>query len=251
MKKYLIGATIIALMTGCSTKTTIVTEGDKDGLLNDQGNVQVKPVYKKLQRLENISKNDYEHPSYVNLHWLHINDTKYAVVKNVDNKYGIIDHQGNLKLKAVYDSIGKFFNGYAKIEVDKKFGLINDKFEVVVKPIYDDVRNVIDGAIIVQNYQKNNKLQFGCLNSKDMSMAAPLDYDMIYLSNEERMRIEKGGQWGFMATDCSIVVQPQYKFVNDFSNGFAKVQREDGLWTYVNLDGKEIERKTFQKGLDF
>lgn len=251
MKQYFIGATLVALLAGCTNNTTIVTVGDKDGLLNEKGDVQVKPVYKKLQRLDNISKNDYEHPSYVNLHWLHLNDTKYAVVRNVDNKFGIIDQDGNLKLKAVYDSIGKFFNGFAKIEEDNKFGLINDKFEVVVKPIYDDIRGAIDGAIVVQNYSKNNKLQYGCLNSNDFSLVAPMDYDMIYLSNEQRMRTLKDGKWGFMSTDCSIVVEPQYKYVNDFSNGFAKVQKEDGLWTYVNLDGKEIERKTFQSGLDF
>lgn len=250
MKKYLMGMVALVVITGCSTNTTVVTVGDKDGIINDKGEVQIKPVYKKMQRLDTVSSNTYEHPHYVNLHWLHVAGEDYAVVKNIDNKYGIVDKKGNLKLKVIFDSIGEFFEGFAKVEVDNKFGLINEKFEIVQKPIYDDIRNVIDGSAIVKNYMKNKRVQFGCLD-KDMNLVASLDYDMIYLSNEKRMRIRKGNLWGFMDTNCNIISEVQYKYVNDFSNGLAKVQKTDGLFTYINLEGKEIERKTFNQGLDF
>lgn len=251
MKKYLMGiAALAVLITGCTTKTSVVTVGDKDGIINENGEVQVKPVYKRMHRLDTLSTNNYEHPHYINLHWLHLNGEKYAVVRNVDNKYGIIDEEGNLKLKVVFDSIGQFINGFAKVEVNNKFGLINEDLEVVLKPIYDDVRTVIDDAIVVKNFMKNNRVQYGCLNT-DMQLVAPLDYDMIYLSNEKRMRVKKDNLWGFMDTSCNLIVEPKYKFVNDFSNGLAKVETTDGLFTYIDLDGKEIERKTFSQGLDF
>jgi hypothetical protein len=252
MKKYLIGLSLIAIMTGCASKnhTAVVTVNDKDGLLNENGEVQIKPIYKKMYKFTEIEKNQYEHPNYVNLHWLHLGDDEYAVVKNIDNKYGIIGKDGKLKLKVIFDSIGNFFNGYAKVEIDKKYGLIDENFNIVVKPIYDDIRNTIDGATIVRNFDKNNKVQYGCLNDK-FELAAPLDYDMIYLASEDIMRIEKDGLWGFMDTNCNIIAKPQYKYVNDFSNGMAKVQKPDTLWTYINKDGKEIERKTFNGGFDF
>jgi len=252
MKKYLIAASLLAVMAGCTSKnhTTVVSLDNKDGLLNENGKVLIKPIYKKMYKFTEIEKNKYEHPNYLNLHWLHSGVNEYAIVKNVDNKYGIITKDGKLKLKVIYDSIGSFFNGYAKIEVNNKFGLIDENFNVVVKPIYDDVRNTIDGATIVRNFDKNKRTKYGCLDNK-FKLAAPIDYDMIYLSTEKRMRIQKDNLWGFMDTNCNIISKPQYKYVNDFSNGRAKVQRIDGLETYITLDGKEIERKTFTNGLDF
>lgn len=102
MKKYLAGIALIALITGCAEKnTTVVTVGDKDGILNESGEVQVKPVYKKMAKLETVSTNNYKHPHYINLHWLHVDGERYSVVRNIDNKYGIVDDEGNLKLKVI------------------------------------------------------------------------------------------------------------------------------------------------------
>lgn len=251
MKKYLAGVALIALISGCADKnTTIVTVGDKKGIINKDGEVQIKPVYKDITRLDTISKNNYKHPHYINFHWLTLNENRYAIVKNIDDKYGIVDEEGNLKLKVIFDSIGQFINGFAKIEIDGKYGLINEDLKVVLKPIYDEVRTPIKNAIIVKNYMKNNRVQYGCLNT-NMNLAAALDYDMIYLPNEDRMRIKKDNMWGFLDSDCNIIAKPQYKFANDFSEGLAKIEKKDGLVTYIDLSGKEIERKTFNDGIDF
>jgi hypothetical protein len=252
MKKYLIGISTCILITACSVKndTAVITVNEKDGLVNRDGTVQIKPIYKKIYKFTEIERNTYSHLNYVNFHWLHMGEEQYAVVKNIDNKYGIISKDGRLKLKVIYDSISNFFNGYAKVEIDGKFGLIDENFNVVVKPIYDDIRNTINSATIVRNYEKNNRSKYGCLDSK-FKLVAPIDYDMIYLSSEERMRTERNGLWGFLDKDCKIVSKTQYKYANDFFNGMAKVQKKDKLWTYINLDGEEIKRKTFNGGFNF
>ncbi len=251
MKKLLIFMAIVLLYTGCTYKddATTVTVAKKEGLINRDGEIEVKPIYKDMSYLKDIDSNTYVHPHYINLHWLHIGDEEFAVVRNVDDKYGIIGRDGKLKLKVIFDSIGEFFNGYAKVEVDKKFGLINEKFEVVVKPIYDELRDVLDGSVIVRNYDKNKKTKYGCLNL-DNELVASLDYDMIYLSNEGRMRIVKDDKWGFMDTKCNVIVEPKYAFADDYSKGIARVEKGK-LWTYLNLDGEEITRKAFEKADNF
>lgn len=245
MKAFISSLIILFVITGCSQKdkTTVITEHNKDGLINDEGELIVKPIYKKAYYLDNPLSNDYEHPHYINFHWIHVADEKYAIVKNIDNKFGIIDENGQLHLKVIFDSIGQFFNGFAKIEVHNKFGLINEDFEIVLKPIYDDIRNVLNGAIIVKNFDKKNIAKYGCLNT-NMNEVLPMDYDMIYLSRESRMRIEKNGLWGFIDTQCNMIAKPVYSYADDYSKGFARVQKGK-LWTYLNHDGKEIERKTF------
>lgn len=251
MKQLLISLSLLLLVTGCSYKdsTAVVTETSKDGLIDNDGEVLIKPIYKKMYNLKTVNDNSYAHPHYINLHWLKIDEEEFAVVKNIDNKYGIIDKEGNLKLKVIFDSIGEFFNGYAKVEVDNKYGLIDENFEVVLKPIYDDIRNVLDGSIIVKNYTKNKQEKYACLDT-DMDMLASFDYDMIYLSHENRMRIVKNNLWGFMDTDCNIIAEPKYTFADDFSRGIARV-KNGKLWTYINLDGEELNRKTFQEADNF
>lgn len=252
MKQILFALSLVLIFTACGVKeyTTAITVGEKDGLINNEGEVLVKPVYKKVFHLDNQVSNDYTHPHYVNLHWIHLNDEKFAIVKNIDNKYGVIDRNGNLLLKVIFDSIGNFFNGFAKVEVNGKFGLINDDFEIVVKPIYDGIRDVIDDSIIVKNFSKNRRVQFGCLNSDSFELILPLDYDMIYLSSEDRMRIFKDGKWGFIDNKCNIIAQTKYQFADDFSNGVARVKK-DKLWTYIGLDGKELDRRTFENADNF
>ncbi|AXH13378.1 WG repeat-containing protein [Halarcobacter bivalviorum] len=251
MRQIFILIATILVISGCSFKdnTTVVSESNKDGVINKDGEVIVKPIYKKVYNFTTVEDNNYSHPHYINLHWLHIDDKEYAVVKNIDNKLGIIDKDGDLKLKAIFDSIGQFFNGYAKVEIAGKYGLINEDFEVVLKPIYDEVRNVIDGSIIVKNYTKNGQAKYACLDT-DMDMVASFDYDMIYLSNEERMRIVKDDKWGFMNTDCKVTVEPKYSFVDDYSRGIARV-KIDNLWSYVDLNGDEITPKSFTDADNF
>jgi len=251
MKKYLMGITLIALLSGCgASNSTVVSVGDKQGILDNGGKVLVKPMYKSVSKFTTVEDNEYQHPHYLNLHWLHFADKKYAIVQNVDNKYGIVDEEGNLKLKVVFDSIGQFINGFAKIEIDKKYGLINDDFEIVLKPVFDEIRTPFDDIIVVKNFTKDGKSKYGCLN-KDMEKIASLDYDMIFLPNEKRMRIKKDNLWGFMDENCKVVVPLQYKFEKDYSNGLAKVQKKDGLYTYIDVKGEEILKKTFNDGLDF
>lgn len=251
MKHILFLLSMIILITGCSTKeySSIVTTGEKDGLIDDNGELLIKPIYKKMYYLDNLHSNAYAHPHLVNMHWFHVADEKFAIVKNVDNKYGIIKKDGTLALKAIFDSIGQFFNGYAKIEVDKKFGLIDEDFKVVLKPIYDEVRNLLDDSIIVKNYDKNKRTQYGCLD-REMNLKITLDYDMVYLSSENRMRTEKDGLWGFISSDCKIVSKPIYNYADDYSKSIARVKKGD-LWTYLNYDGQEITRKTFSNADNF
>lgn len=253
MKKiFYILPLVLLVFTACSNKeyTTAVTVKDKDGLINNKGQLLIKPIYEKVYFLDNMTSNRYEHPNYVNFHWLHLNEKKFAVVKNIDGKYGIVDRQGNLKLKVVYDSIGNFFNGYAKIKFNGKYGLIDEKFNIVLKPVYDGVRDVIDSSIIVKNYEKNKKVQYGCINSEDMSLVLPLDYDMIFLSSEDRMRVQKDNKWGFIDTKCKLITKVKYDKVGDFSNSVAKVQK-DKLWTYINRDGKELNNIIFENADNF
>ncbi|QKF83216.1 WG repeat-containing protein [Halarcobacter ebronensis] len=231
MKKYLMGISIVLALAGCTTNNAVVVVGDKEGLLDKNGNVLIKAIYEKIDIFD-------------------LDGTMYAIVKDIGNKYGITDLNGNIKLDIKFDSIGRYINGFAKVEVGDKYGLINKNFELVLEPIYEDIRTVIDNSIVVKKELEENKVKFGCFNT-NIEEIAPLEYDMIYLSSENRMRVKRENLWGFMDTSCKLIVEPKYSFVKDYSNGLAKVIGTNGLVTYIDLQGEEIERKTFNEGLNF
>ena len=236
MKKifYITGLLSIILLSGCSTKLsndTIVKVNGKDGLLNDNSEVSVKPIYKSISRFEGDDFK-YQHPHYINIHWIENEwENTYAVVENIDGKFGIINKEGELQLKPIYDSIGRFYNGFAKIEVNKKFGLVDENFDVVVKPIYDEALEFVYDTIIVKKFGK-----YGCIN-KNLELKIKPTLDMIYIQHEGYKRVENNNKWGFVDRNCEFLVKPTYDYVNNFSNGFSKVKLEN-KWGFINRDGE-------------
>ncbi len=247
MKKtiYTIGLLSIIFFNGCSSKLshenqdTVVTVNDKDGLLKENSKVAIKPIYKKINRFEGDFER-YYHPNYANIHWVHNSgDAAYAIVENTDGKYGIINKKGELQLKVVYDSIGRFYNGFAKVEVNNKFGLINEDFEVVVKPIYDEVHEFIYDTIIVKKFGK-----YGCIN-KNLELKIPPSMDMIYIQHEKFKRVEQNNKWGFVDNNCDFIAKPIYDYVYDFSNGFAKVKSGKN-WGFLDTEGHFLTKPIFE-----
>jgi hypothetical protein len=243
MKKiiYIVGLLSIVLLAGCSTKLqneAVIHINGKDGLLNEDSQVTIKPIYKSISRFEGDDFT-YQHPNYLNIHWIeNESENSYAIVENIDGKFGIINKDGKLELKIIYDSIGRFYNGFAKIEVNNKFGLVNENFEVVVKPIYDEALEFVYNTIIVKKYGK-----YGCLN-KDLELKIVPSLDMIYLQHEGFKRVEQNNKWGFLDTNCNFLVKPNFDYVNDFTNGFAKV-KTNNQWGFLDTEGEFLVKPIF------
>ena len=66
-------------------------------------------------------------------------------------------------------------------------------------------------------------------------------------------------KWGFIGKSGSIVIQPQFSKVHDFSEGLAAVQKEEnGTWGFINTKGEYVlpskfhnEPRDFHEGVTF
>ena len=243
MKKIIITSSLFAglIFSGCGTKLsndTVINSNGKEGLLKSSGEVSIKPIYGNMGSFKGKNKS-YYHPNHFNFHNLHDNpDQTYAVVKSHNNKMGIIDKQGELKLKPVYDSISSFYNGFARVELNGKQGLVNEKFEVVLKPVYDEVQEFDGDTAVVKLFGK-----FGCID-KQMNFKVKPVYDMIYLESEGFKRISLENKWGFMDKECNVVTKPVYDYAYDYRNGFAKVKKGE-LWGFLDTEGKQLSGQIF------
>ncbi len=61
-----------------------------------------------------------------------------AKVRTSNNKYGYIDLENKVIIPTVYDDLGSFKNGLARVKIDSKWGFINAKGEIVISPAYTD-----------------------------------------------------------------------------------------------------------------
>lgn len=46
------------------------------------------------------------------------------------------------------------------------------------------------------------------------------------------------GMWNFMDEEGKILSSEWFKLVHPFTNGFARVQREDNMWNYIDKKGE-------------
>jgi|GEM_PF-2508290 len=105
-----------------NTGLLIFEQDDLFGIMDDDENVIVEPIYKSIT--------DYSEG--------------YVLVVTPGFDYYYLDEQGNRMHDESFSYATLFKNGYATVRNDEgKTGLINDEFELVIDYIYDDI-SVVD-----------------------------------------------------------------------------------------------------------
>ena len=89
----------------------------------------------------------------------------------IEGKYGYIDKNKNLVIKAVYDDAYPFYNGNAPAKMNGKWGLIDNKGKYIIEPEYDDIEAFHEGLALVELHGKN-----GYINRQG-EMVIPMVYD--------------------------------------------------------------------------
>ena len=78
MKKSIYFIAALFLLAGCShtdTRYAVVQEKVHEGVIDQNGELRVKPVYKKISNVD-MESAYFNHPHYVNLHWIHDDEGK-------------------------------------------------------------------------------------------------------------------------------------------------------------------------------
>ena len=63
----------------------------------------------------------------------------------IGDKYGYIDHQGNLKIEPRFTMTDEFSEGLAYVQIDGKYVFIDTTGKLVIKPKYQRVENFSGG----------------------------------------------------------------------------------------------------------
>ena len=192
----------------------------------------------------------------------------YRYMGEQNEKYGFVNKNGKIVVKAIYDEVGKFSDGLAVVRKGSKSGYIDTTGKIVIPLQYESASDVSDGLAVVgiknkcyfiktngeqafdsiytMAYEFSDGLapvkikdKFGYINTNG-ELVIPAKYNWAYPFSEQRAFVIKG--------DYKLVIDTEGKTItkyaddterSDFSDGYAIIQKK-GKYGYINKDGKVV-----------
>ena len=188
-----------------------------------------------------------------------ISEYKYFVVKE-NNKYGVIDTQGNKIIETEFENV-KIPNPEKAVFIcyeNENTKILNEKGEEILTE-YEDIeplrlKNVLSDLMYeksILKYSKDGKYGIIDLNGKKITNAIYEEIDTLQFKEGELL-VKKDGKYGVINIKGKTLVKAQYdkveadKFYEE-GNSYKKAgyivsqTTEEGYrYGYVNIEGKEI-----------
>lgn len=172
MKKLLVILTLL-IFTGSSAFAElsnvgmkVFSEGSSFGLQDKDGNVTVKPKYRKLIRLGNSS-------------WIF---QRYG-------KYGIMDSYGNILVEPKFRQADRLLTKYVKFGTGFTYGVYNEKGEIVLPQEYSSIDMLFGGMFLTcKNYK------YGIADRSGKTLLEN-KFDEIYMPKPHIIRLQYNGEW--------------------------------------------------------
>ncbi|WP_158588966.1 WG repeat-containing protein [Butyrivibrio sp. XB500-5] len=182
-------------------------------------------------------------------------DNGYALVENMDDTFEFIDENGDVVSEKYSNAYSFSDNGLAFVcELDtKRAGYVNDNFEYVIEGDYNSEEPFADNNLAVVTKKIDGKLRWGFINEKGEQVidfqfsAAPYGFVNGYCV------VGKDGKWGFIDETGNYIFEKKFsRQPNSFSeDGIALVQDDNGLYGYIKTDGTWLLEPQFEKATDF
>lgn len=108
-------------------------------------------------------------------------------------------------------------NGLAPISIDNKYGLIDYNGEVIIPLIY---ASIVMSTINAYSVSKDGKWGF---ITKSNQILIPIEYDLSSDFIENVCAVKKDGKWGFIDLLNQVIIPFEYEGCTDFCKGLAGV----------------------------
>ena len=201
---------------------TIVKEGNKKGLLDEEGNTLIPIAYDDLGWSEGIPQVYHKVIGY----WQ-------------DDRWGLINIKNEKVTSPRYQHLLPFVNklliaAQSEETLPEAYGLINIQGEEVLPFRYRSLTAVQDQ--LIASVTKNNHLVYGLLNSKGQAVLG-FRYQRITLLSDERLAIYNDQQKAALYTiEGKLLTNFLYDSVAVFEQGLAKVY-QSGRVGMIRADG--------------
>lgn len=254
-----------------------VNQENKYGLVNFSGDVILDNTYEKIeniygekyfvvidsgkQKLINKSGEDVLTSGFDEI----VQIAYSGIIFKLNNKYGFMDYEGNVKIPANYDDLVEINNDIFKFGKEQKFGLINIEENQLVDSIYTGISYNKKANIYIA---EDDKFVSYILNSgfevKLTGLLSEVNTDSGYMKiNQdgeykyynfkfEQKNIQdilpsnkifvskKDGKFGFVNNKGNVVVDYIYDDALELNKYGYSAIKKDGLWGAIDRDGNIV-----------
>ncbi|MFT5648479.1 MAG: hypothetical protein ACI976_003179, partial [Aureispira sp.] len=152
-----------------------------------------------------------------------------------DAKWGYLDTLGLLSSPLKYDYVEDYSNHRALVRKDEKWGMLDEEGNEVLKPAYDNF-NFLPNADRNLFFIAQNRVLHGAIDS-NANVIVPVKYLKVRTYHEDRVAVRNlAGRWGFVNRTGTEVVKAQYRVARDFSEGLAIIF-DQSRWGAINPSG--------------
>lgn len=195
-------------------KSVIIEKAGKKGLVNtSMGEVIIDPIYLDITSLSKTYENGY-------------------IVKNENNKYGIIGADKTQILKENYDEIKNVTgNNYYVVVINGILQVIDSSEKVVLDTGYDSIEGIeVDNFIII----KNNK--YGVINKNGENVISP-EYENIKFATTDNFIVQKNGKYGILDKNTNIKIDFNYENITYVKEAdFFEAEKSDYTTDIIDRD---------------
>jgi hypothetical protein len=206
-----------------------VESNEKWGRINQQGEMIVKPRYEYPigECSEGLMVDVFSEKKRLGLF-------RNQVQRNVENKYGFIDRNGNVVIDYRFDYAYEFHEGLAHVMIGDKTGFIDKSGQIVIEPRFDETHGFQDGFARVKIDGK-----WGIID-KTGKMVVEARYDDCFSFQNGMASVKVGDKWGFVDQTGKLVIAPQFSFAIGIGEYGGHVELEEDVWGYIDRTGKVI-----------
>lgn len=200
-------------------------------------------------------------------------DQKRYIISDKNEKYKVIDEQGNSVIDKNYSYIEEIENNYYIVANGNKNGIVNLEGKSVVDLKYNSIFELENTNLLQANITASETIS---LINKQMQTIVTMDkagievtdhYVRIYTETENRYFDKNTGEelnskqalpnnklyakkinekWGFVDQKGDLKVQNEYDMVTEVNEyGFAGVKK-DGKWGVINQEGDIIQEPIYK-----
>ncbi len=154
-----------------------------------------------------------------------------VLVVGKDNNYGIFNYKGKQLAPLIYQSIGDFHFGFAKVSKGGKMGFLNKYGKEIIPSIYEEVNDFNSDLALVRQGGK-----YGWIDTIGR-VIIPFEYDWASDFIGKLSKVKKDGKMFFIDRKGNTQISTEFEGVSNYSFGLASVHNE-GKWGFIDSSGK-------------
>lgn len=147
------------------------------------------------------------------------------------SRYHIIDKAG--KIIATYTEIGEFSEGLAKVKSGNKWGCIDKTGKEIIPVEYKEISEFSDALLKAEEDDSYSYSRYHIIDKAGKIIAK---YSWVGELSEGLARVKSGDKWGYIDKTGKVVIPVEYYSAKDFSEGFARVAKDNTGYSWGIID---------------